>query len=199
MSEYRVVASDELCHRQHLYTKREWKNGHWVYWYYKPADKFYKYDRHVARTGKLVQTYSKDKNGQKTVASERVVNPKQEKFDTKWSKNSHRVDKTKNDFRNAKYAGKYLHETDEQHRQRIDSTGRNYAAYMQERGRLEKAYSDKKLKNRAKKWFSKVLTTKFSVSSAKSKKKGQKWLSKVLSTSKTTTHHSFGTTTTNNH
>ena len=196
MSDYRIIAQDELYHRQHLYTKREWKNGHWVYWYYKPADKFHQYNRHIARTGKIVQTYGRDKDGNKVVLTERTQSSKE--TDRKQYGRSI-ADQAKQDFRNAKYAGKHLHETDEEYKKRIETTGRNYAALAQEGSRNEKAYYDKKLKNRVKKWLSKAVTTKTSVSSAKSKKKGKSWLSKVLSTSKTTTHHSFGTTTTKKH
>lgn len=184
MGEYRIVAQDELYHsKAHKYIKREWKNGHWQYYYDLPSgNKIQLHSKHAYADSAYTKSLtSKSSDYKKTIRARYNV---RKDIDERISKNL-------KDPNQSEY-----HEHDKQ--QQV-SNRREMAAYAQELSRLEEAERNRKFKNRVKKWFSKAVTTKTSVSSAKSKKKGQKWLSKVLSTTKSTTIHGFGTTTTKKH
>lgn len=190
MSEYRIVAQDELYHgRAHKYIKREWVNGQWRY--------FYKAINEGGRYGSDL--------GNRKVASDAYAKRAERTRSSIANKQGHilSINAMKKTYGSNERTEKDL--KDWQYLQNVDK--RNYAALMQQAQRVEKANQhNKKLTtkvatrlDRTKKWLSKAVTTKTSVSSAKSKKKGKSWLSKVLSTSKTTTHHSFGKTTTYKH
>lgn len=183
MSEYRIIAQDELYHsKAHKYIKREWKNGHWVYTYTKkmpdtaPFRSPSGHQRDMRIWSAVEERYfNSDKKFLKELNDPKfrpLMNKKDREFTIKEVKKS------------------------------MNASGRNMAAYKQELSRIEANKPKNKIKRKVgnvQSWLSKALTTKTSVSSAKSKKKGKNWLSKVLSTSKTTTHHSFGTTTTKKH
>lgn len=186
MGEYRIMTENELCHaRSHKYIKRIFKNGHWNYYYdnhhynesvhYKPHNEQQARGLVAYRARTWENQFNEDKNSlakQNRVPGKKVVKNTDERL---------------------------LRPTTKQD---LNQSGRNMAAYKQELNRIDANKPKNRIKRKVgnvQSWLSKALTTKTSVSSAKSKKKGQKWLSKILSTSKTTTHHSFGKTTTYKH
>lgn len=164
-----VYQNGELYHaRSHLYTKREWKNGHWIYWYDKGPDKFHTYTRHEGYIGKLIQT--KDKKGK--VLTERVKNNRTDRVPSNherdmriWSAVEGRHFNENKNFLEQLQDPKRFRQMSAKDRELMinnveeimNASGRNMASYKQELSRID-AKRQKELVNRAKKFVSKMLT-----------------------------------------
>ena len=123
----------ELYHaRSHKYIKRELKNGKWRYWY--PADvtkdSYYKWQSHLY--GDFLEA---DKKTSKRLNIAEEVNEKKSQSIKAYKENRD-----------------YINWQRERNKEYTQADGRNYAAAMQQLGRIEYT-ENQRLINRAKNWL----------------------------------------------
>jgi len=141
--DYFYANKDELYHaRSHKYTRREFKNGRWIYWYDNEKPKRSKTGQYKIRTSSFdMVDLDNTKNGRITgYATYKYVHREPVTMDQ--LKTSARF--KKREFDNAKKKGNQTE---------INATGRNYAASMQQLGLANQYIRDHKFVNRARKWL----------------------------------------------